>query len=226
MPYLNEYPNIEKIFGLLKKQKQINILLGVEEIENKRVIHHITALRESNNRFILSGLFLERYFSYEIIVKEDGELINPGQCFEPLFISFNMINRIISGEEYISMNDNIYNTCTDEEYLNQLHEGLDYIISLNKPYIIFTKNNEEVTEEVKVYISHYHSIKEDKSIFGISFINSNVSDKAITLYFDKDTKTICYGYLSKFIENNNKKGFFITRDMEEVIEELKNIAVF
>lgn len=226
MPYLNEYPNIEKIFRLLKDRKQVNILLGTEEVENKRVIHHITALRLSYNKFILSGLFLDRYFSYEIMVKEDEELINIGQCFEPLFISFNMINRIVSGDEYNSMNDSIYSTCTDEEYLCQLHEGLEYIVNLNKPHISFTKNDEEINEEVKVYISHYYSIKDNKSIYGISFINSNVSDKAITLYYDKESKTICYGYLSKFIKNSNKKGFFITRDMEEVIEELKNIAVF
>lgn len=225
MPYLYEYPNIEKIIELLQDQKQVNILLGIEEVENKRVIHHITALRTSYNKFILSGLFLDRYFSYEIMIK-DGQLINTTQCFEPLFISFNMINRIISGENYISMNDNIYNTYTDEEYLYQLHEGLDYIVNLNKPYISFVKNDEEINEEVKVYVSHYYSIKDEKSIFSISFLNSNMNDKAITLYFDKENKTICYGYLSRFLESDNKKGFFITRDMEEVIEELKNIAVF
>ena len=65
-----------------------------------------------------------------------------------------------------------------------------------------------------------------KEHIGVSFINSNNSDKSITIYYDKENNTICYGYLTRFIENNNKKGFFITRDMEEVIEELKNIAVF
>lgn len=222
MVYLSDYPNIEKIYNLLQNQRQVNILLGIEEVENKKVIHHITALRISYNKFIISGLFIERYFSYEIMVKEDGELINLSQHYEPLFISFNMINRIINGEEYISMNDNIYNTCQDKEYLNQLHEGLEYIIDLDESNISFKKDE----DEVKVYVSHYYNIKEDKSIYGVSFINTNISDRSITLYFDKESKTICYGYLSKFIETNNRKGFFITRDMEEVIEELKNIAIF
>lgn len=225
MALISDYSNIEKVVSLLQEQKQVNIFLGIETSSDnkKKIFQHVTALRKRQNRYIISGVFKGRYLVFEFEINEDKELKCISQCYEPMYISFTMLNNILHSDEYNHDFYSLFTIYEDIEYLKSLHEGLEYIINLNKLNITFEKDD----KVVKVAVNKFYDIYKDKYIYGVTFIDNNINEKSITVYFDMESKEVFYGYLSKFQDNGIRKGFYISRNMIEVIDSIKEeIAMF